>query len=120
MSNSVEQCQSEKGAEKERVYGTTLCLFESGFLHPGVCVSRQSGDLSLSVPTERLIGDGTIQAWVYENVSFELARDVETESFPWTEEGVSALRDWLTRKLEERGWEPYRIPYPPAGAEPGE
>ena len=66
------------------------------------------------------IGDGTIQAWVYENVSFELARDVETESFPWTEEGVSALRDWLTRKLEERGWEPYRIPYPPAGAEQGE
>ena len=60
------------------------------------------------------IGDGQIQVWVYENVCFELAKDVETETFPWTEEGVAALKDWLSRKLTERGAEPYRIPYPPA------
>lgn len=60
------------------------------------------------------MGDGQIQAWVYENVCFELAEDVETEAFPWTEEGVSALRGWLGQKLAERGAEPYRIPYPPA------
>lgn len=59
------------------------------------------------------IGDGSIQAWVYENISFELAQNVETETFPWTEEGVAALKDWLARKLSERGTEPYRIPYPP-------
>lgn len=58
------------------------------------------------------MNDGSIQAWVYENVSFELAQDVETESFPWTEEGVEALRAWLAGKLAERGAEPYRIPYP--------
>lgn len=58
------------------------------------------------------MSDGSIQAWVYENTSFELARDVETETFPWTEEGVEALRAWLVRKLAERGAEPYRIPYP--------
>lgn len=63
------------------------------------------------------IGDGEIQAWVYENVCFELAKDVETETFPWTEEGVAALRDWLGRKLHERGSEPYRIPCPPAKAD---
>lgn len=57
------------------------------------------------------IGDGSVQAWVYENISFELAKDVESETFPWTEEGIAALRDWLGRKLEERGAEPYRIPY---------
>jgi len=59
------------------------------------------------------MGNGQLQVWVYENISFELAKDVETETFPWTEEGVRALRDWLQGKLEERGTETYRIPYPP-------
>lgn len=58
------------------------------------------------------LNDGSIQAWVYENTSFELAKDVETETFPWTKEGVEALRAWLAQKLSERGAEPYRIPYP--------
>ena len=57
-------------------------------------------------------GKGTLQAWVYENTSFELAQDVETETFPWTEEGVEALKDWLEDWLTARGTEPYRIPYP--------
>ena len=57
--------------------------------------------------------DGSsIQVWVYENTSFELAQDVETETFPWTEEGVERLRAWLTEKLHERGSQPYFIPYP--------
>lgn len=59
------------------------------------------------------MGDGSIQLWVYENTSFELAQDVETETFPWTEEGVEQVRAWLEQKLAERGTEPYRIPYPP-------
>ena len=59
------------------------------------------------------IGDGSLQAWVYENTSFELAQDVETETFLWTEEGVEQVRAWLEQKLAERGTEPYRIPYPP-------
>lgn len=58
------------------------------------------------------IGKGSIQAWVYENTCFELAQDIETETFDWTEEGVEALRAWLRQKLTERGAEPYRIPYP--------
>lgn len=66
------------------------------------------------------IGDGEIQAWVYENVCFELAKDAETAAFPWTEEGVAALKDWLEQKLAERGAEPYRIPYPPAGRDGAE
>ena len=59
------------------------------------------------------MGDGEIQAWVYENVCFELAKNAETETFPWTEEGVAALMPWLGQKLAERGTGPYRIPYPP-------
>lgn len=58
------------------------------------------------------MNDGSIQAWVYENTSFELAQDVESETFPWTEEGVEALRTWLVRKVAQRGAELYRIPYP--------
>lgn len=59
------------------------------------------------------MNDGSLQAWVYENTCFELARNVESETFPWTEEGAAALRDWLTQKCLQRGAEPYRIPYPP-------
>ena len=66
------------------------------------------------------MGDGSIQVWVYENTSFELAQQIETETFPWTEEGVSAVKDWLERKLSQRGSEPYRIPYPPKPAAPQE
>lgn len=62
-------------------------------------------------------GTGTLQAWVYENTSFELAQDVETETFPWTDEGIAALKAWLEDRLAARGSEPYRIPYPPKAAE---
>lgn len=65
------------------------------------------------------MGEGSLQVWVYENTSFDLARDLESEVFPWTEEGVEALRQWLRQKLKERGAEPYRIPYPPAKREEG-
>lgn len=57
--------------------------------------------------------ESEIQAWVYENTSFELAQDIETVTVPWNEEGIEALKAWLEQKLAERGTEPYRIPYPP-------
>lgn len=57
--------------------------------------------------------DGQIQVWVYENVAFELAEDVETAVFPWTEAGVEQIRQWLEEKLRQRGSQPYYIPYPP-------
>ena len=53
-----------------------------------------------------------IQVWVYENTSFELAKDVETETFSWTPEGVEKIKNYLRAKLAERGAEPYFIPYP--------
>ena len=56
--------------------------------------------------------DAKIQAWVYENVCFELAKDVVTETFPWTEAGVEELREWLEEQYRSRGGEPYRVPYP--------
>lgn len=58
------------------------------------------------------MNDGTIHAWVYENIAFELAQNKEQADFPWTEEGIEQLKSWLREKLAERGSEPYRIPYP--------
>jgi len=57
--------------------------------------------------------ESEIQAWVYENTSFELAQEIETITVPWSEEGIERLKAWLEQKLAERGTEPYRIPYPP-------
>lgn len=63
------------------------------------------------------INKGEIQVWVYENTSFELAKNIETETFPWTEEGVEQIRQYLIQKVQERGAEPYSIPYPAPKAE---
>ena len=62
-------------------------------------------------------GKGVLTVWVYENTSFELAKDVESQTFPWTEEGVEQIKVWLEQKLEERGSQPYFIPYPAPRAE---
>ena len=55
------------------------------------------------------MNDGSIQAWVYENICFEKARQIETETFPWTEEGMASLRAWLNEKLRERGSATYSV-----------
>ena len=44
-----------------------------------------------------------ITASVYSDVCFELATDVETREFPWTEEGVEDLKQWLEEKYQQ--WE---------------
>lgn len=62
-------------------------------------------------------GKGTLTVWVYENTSFELAKDVESQTFPWTEEGVEQVKAWLEEKLAERGSQLYSIPYPAPKAE---
>lgn len=84
-----------------------MSFFTKASVYPG-----SLGTFRYRFQRDGWMGDGSIQAWVYENVSFELAQDVETETFPWTEEGVEALRAWLVQKLAERRAEPYRIPYP--------
>ena len=61
--------------------------------------------------------DATIQVWVYENTSFELAQQVETQIFPWNEEGVEKIKAWLNDRLAERGTQPYFIPYTAPGKE---
>ena len=88
-----------------------MSLFTKASVYPG-----SLGTFRYRFQRTGWMGDGSIQAWVYENTSFELAQNVETETFPWTEEGVEQIRVWLEQKLTERGTEPYRIPYPPQKA----
>lgn len=42
----------------------------------------------------------TVEASVYTNVCYELAQDVQTETFAWDEDGVAALREWMQRQYE--------------------
>ena len=94
----------------------TFSFLNAEFLKRAPVFPGSVGSFRYRFQTEGRKGEGRVQAWVYENVCFELARDAETETFPWTEEGVAALRVWLDQKLAERGSEPYRIPYPAARA----
>lgn len=53
--------------------------------------------------------DGTIEASVYENICFEKAQNIETQTFPWSEDGMAQIRAWLAEKLRERGAQPFTI-----------
>ena len=62
-------------------------------------------------------GKGTRTGCVYGTTRWGLDKDVEAQSFPWTEEGVEQVKAWLEEKLAERGSQPYSIPYPAPKAE---
>lgn len=42
----------------------------------------------------------TVEASVYTKVCFEKAADVVTETFPWDEEGITALRAWMQQQYD--------------------
>ncbi len=46
------------------------------------------------------VGEEALKASVYSRVCYELADDVEEETFPWTDEGVKALQAWVQGKYE--------------------
>ena len=87
----------------------TMDFFTRAEIYPG-----SLGAFRYRFQREGRMDDGALQAWVYENICFELAKDIETATFPWTEKGVAALRRWLAERYAVRGGEPYRIPDPPA------
>ena len=45
-------------------------------------------------------GDTALKASVYSKICYELADDVEEQTFPWTEEGVRDLQQWVQGKYE--------------------
>lgn len=90
--------------ENEHFSFLTLHFLQKAQVYPG-----SLGTFRYRLKREGKANDGGIQAWVYENICFEKAQDIETKTFEWTEEGMAALRDWLEQKLAERGTQPYGI-----------
>ncbi len=43
---------------------------------------------------------GLIHAAVYSHYCYEAAQDTVTQDFPWTEEGVAALQQWMQSQLD--------------------
>lgn len=43
----------------------------------------------------------TIHAAAYSKVCYELADDIAEQDFPWNDEGVEALKQWLQARYEE-------------------
>ena len=90
--------------ETEHFSFLTLNFLQKATMFPG-----SLGTFRYRLQRSGKANDGTIQAWVYENICFEKAQDIETETFVWNEEGMAALRTWLEQKLAERGSEPFGI-----------
>lgn len=44
----------------------------------------------------------TVTASAYSGACYEVAKDVETETFPWNDEGVKTLRSWLCGQYAKR------------------
>ena len=87
----------------------SVSFFTKAEIYPGSLGSFRYRFQRFSWPGKE---DARIKAWVYENICFEQAQQIETETFPWTADGVDALRAWLTQQVRRRGAEPYRVPYP--------
>lgn len=45
--------------------------------------------------------DNMLKASTYSKLCYELATDVEEETFPWTDEGVEELKKWYQSQYEK-------------------
>ena len=71
--------------------------FKRAFVYTG-----SIGDFRYRFATETNdSGERLIHASVYTMLCFEKARDVRTETFPWDEAGVTALKAWVDGKYRE-------------------
>lgn len=56
------------------------------------------GDFRYRFATDKK--ENTLRASVYSIYCYEVATDVVEETFPWDEEGVKALQQWVQAKYE--------------------
>ena len=82
----------------------TLNFLQKAQIYPG-----SLGTFRYRLQRNGKANDGSIQAWVYENICFEKAQDIVTDTFASTDDGMAAIRAWLNQKLAERGSEPFGI-----------
>lgn len=82
---------------EDRFAELTMNFFQKAEIFPG-----NVGKFRFRFKRTGKMGSGELHFWVYEDICFELAQNIEEADFPWTEEGVTALHAWLNQKYEER------------------
>jgi hypothetical protein len=76
----------------------TVQWFKRAFIYTG-----SIGDFRyrFATDTDSQTGEKVIHASVYTALCFEKARDVQTQTFPWDEGGVEALKVWVDSKYRD-------------------
>lgn len=76
--------------------------FHRAFVYTGSVTEREK-DLDFRYRCEQTKGEDDapmIKASTYSMLCYEKAQDVEEQTFPWTEEGTAALREWFQAQYE--------------------
>ena len=76
--------------------------FHRAFVYTGSVTDREK-NLDFRYRYEQVKGDDgdALKASTYSDLCYELAPDVEEETFPWTDEGVEALKAWYQSQYEK-------------------
>ena len=76
--------------------------FHRAFVYTGSVTDREK-NLDFRYRYEQVKGDDgdELKASTYSDLCYELAQDVEEETFPWTDEGVEALKTWYQSQYEK-------------------
>ena len=76
--------------------------FHRAFVYTGSVTDREKA-LDFRYRCEQVKGDdgGALKASTYSGLCYELAQDIEEQTFPWTDEGVAALREWYQSQYEK-------------------
>ena len=76
--------------------------FHCAFFYTGSVTDREK-NLDFRYRCEQVQGgDGdALKASTYSDLCYELARDIEEKTFPWTDEGVEELRAWYQSQYEK-------------------
>ncbi len=77
----------------------TVRWFHRAFVYTG-SVTERGVDFRYRYEQVKTDGGAELRASTYSARCYERADDVEEKLFPWTEEGVAALREWYQAQYE--------------------
>ena len=77
--------------------------FHRAFVYTGSVTDREKGlDFRYRYEqAEQEDGTAVLKVQTYSTLCYEKAGDVEEQTFPWTEEGVEALKAWYQSQYEK-------------------
>lgn len=75
--------------------------FHRAFVYSGSVTEREKKlDFRYRYEQVKTENGMELKASTYSDLCYESAQDVEERFFPWTEEGVAALREWYQAQYE--------------------